>query len=58
MTRTEMEHWIGNLTSEETVTLAEIALNDISDNDAAEVIVSACLNNDEVRSDVAAQLND
>jgi len=31
MTRTQMEHWLGNLTSDEAETCAAIILNDISE---------------------------
>lgn len=38
MTRIEIEKWVNDLTTEETVTLAEVALNEISNADALNVM--------------------
>ena len=58
MTRDEMAHWLGNLTNEETAVLAEMALGDLPDTDAAEVIVSVCLNDDTIHGEVISQLEE
>ena len=56
MTRQEIEYWIGNLTSEETVVLAEVALDNINTFDAVEVIVKFANTDSAIAADLVTEL--